>query len=232
MSPAAIPPLNLSVLISGNGSNLRAILNNIDNGTLSAQVIEVISDRADARGLIHAKNAGVPTSVLGYRDAEAASFYNELLNTELLNKVINCRPDLIVLAGFMRILPARFVVQFKNRIINIHPSLLPKFKCLNTHQRALDAGEQKHGASVHWVTEGLDEGPVIEQEEVDIHSGDTAETLRARVLACEHQLYSHVIQQIACDPLFPRARYNIATNNAGSMPLRGAPRLPAIGGAV
>jgi len=189
----ALNPLNLVVLISGNGSNLQAILGHIAAGRLSATVAAVVSDRADAFGLVRARRAGVPAEVVArgdYRDA--AAFY-----AALLRRVEAFAPDLVVLAGFMRVLPERFVGRFAHRMVNIHPSLLPRFKGLNTHQRVLDAGECRHGASVHWVTAELDAGPVILQAEVEVAPGDNAETLGARVLCKEHQIYARAIQWIA-----------------------------------
>ncbi len=196
-SPTGTPrpplPLNLVVLISGNGSNLQAILDNIAGGALSARVVAVISDRAGAFGLTRAARAGVPAVVVARRDyRNLADFHGALLR-----RVAAFEPDLVVLAGFMRILPARFIARFAGRILNIHPSLLPKFKGLNTHQRALDAGELRHGATVHLVTEALDDGPILLQAEVEVAPGDSAETLGKRVLAQEHRIYARAIQTFA-----------------------------------
>ena len=186
-------PLNLAVLISGNGSNLQAILDRIADGALGARVSAVISDRADAFGVVRATRAGVPVAVVACREyPDAAAFH-----AALLRRVESCAPDLVVLAGFMRILPASFVARFDRRIVNIHPSLLPKFKGLNTHQRALDAGERRHGATVHLVTEALDDGPILLQAEVAVAPDDTAETLGARVLREEHRIYARAIQWFA-----------------------------------
>ena len=186
-------PLNLVVLISGSGSNLQAILDNIANGSLSARVSAVISDRHDAFGLTRAAQADVPTVVVARDDHGSISDFH----SALLGQVEFFDPDLVVLAGFMRILPARFVDRFSGRIMNIHPSLLPKFKGLNTHQRALDAGERRHGATVHLVTAELDDGPIIVQAEVEIKPDDNAETLQQRVLQHEHRIYSRAIQEFA-----------------------------------
>ena len=190
---AVADPLNLVVLISGNGSNLQAILDGAASGELPARVAAVISDRADAYGLKRAARAGVPAHVVA-RDAHAG---RDAFEDELLRRVESHAPDLIALAGFMRVLSPHFVGRFPRRILNIHPSLLPKFKGLNTHQRALDAGERRHGASVHFVTAELDGGPVILQSEVEIAPGDDAESLRARVLREEHRLYPRAIRQLA-----------------------------------
>ena len=190
-------PINLVALISGNGSNLQAILDNIDNGRLSATLSAVISDRADAFGLTRAARAGVPAVVVARHDHADSSAGTSAFHEALLRRVESFEPDLVVLAGFMRILPAWFVERFDRKMMNIHPSLLPKFKGLNTHQRALDAGERRHGASVHWVTTELDAGPIILQAGVEVAPGDTAETLRRRVLEQEHRIYSRAIQWFA-----------------------------------
>ena len=184
--------IHLVVLISGDGSNLQAILDNSANGTLQAEVSAVISDRADAFGLKRAAQAGVPTLVVARRDYDHETDFH----AALLRQVESFAPDLVVLAGFMRILPASFVTHFERRIMNIHPSLLPRFKGLDTHQRVLDAGERRHGATVHWVTAELDDGPIIMQEEVEVADHDTAESLRLRVLHEEHRMYSCAIQKI------------------------------------
>ncbi len=185
--------IHLVVLISGDGSNLQAILDNIANGTLRAEVSAVISDRADAFGLVRASRAGVPTFVVARHDYDRMADFHEAL----LRQVESSAPDLVVLGGFMRILPKQFVARFERRIMNIHPSLLPKFKGLDTHQRVLDAGQRRHGATVHWVTAELDDGPIIMQVEVEVADDDTADILRMRVLREEHRIYSRAIQTFA-----------------------------------
>ncbi len=185
--------ISLVVLISGGGSNLQAILDNIARGVLAARVVAVISDSAEAFGLVRAAWAGVPSVIMARRDYACTADFDDAL----LREVESFAPDLVVLAGFMRILPARFVARFAHKIMNIHPSLLPKFKGLNTHQRALDAGERRHGATVHLVTAKLDDGPIILQSQVEIAPSDTAATLGARVLTIEHQIYSRAIQWFA-----------------------------------
>jgi len=190
---APLTPLRLVVMISGRGSNLQAILARIAAGELAATVAAVISDRNDAAGLEHARDAGVPAVVVARADyASTAAFFDALRR-----RVESFAPDLVVLAGFMRILPAAFVARFARRIINIHPSLLPRFKGLDTHRRALEAGAVAHGATVHMVTPELDAGEVIAQAEVAVEPGDTAESLAARVLREEHRLYPRAIQMIA-----------------------------------
>ena len=190
---APLVPLQLVVLISGNGSNLQAILDRIDAGELSARVAAVISDRAEAFGLARARRAGVTAETVARADFDSGAAFFDALR----RRVESFAPDLVALAGFMRILPPAFVAHFDRRLINIHPSLLPRFKGLRTHQRALDAGATVHGATVHWVTAELDAGPVIAQAEVAVQPGDTAETLGARVLEQEHRIYPQAIQWIA-----------------------------------
>ena len=186
-------PLKLVVLISGRGSNLEAILEAIDTGKLPAVVSAVISNRADAPGLAYASERAIDTLVLDAADYPDRDAYDHALQgmIDLFN------PGLVVLAGFMRILSPAFVHHYTGRLINIHPSLLPEFRGLNTHQRAIEAGTAEHGASVHFVTEELDGGPVIAQVRVPVLPGDDADTLAQRVLEQEHRLYVTVIQWIA-----------------------------------
>ena len=183
-------PLQLVILISGRGSNALAILDAIEQNRLSTplQLNAVIADSPidrPAAGLASMQQRGIDTALVD------PSAYSDRAGFEqaLAEVIQGYTLDLIVLAGFMRVLSAKFVEQFSQRIINIHPSLLPKYRGLHTHQRALDAGDQKHGASVHWVTPELDAGPVIAQAEVPIQSGDTANSLAERVLEQEHRLY-------------------------------------------
>ena len=186
-------PIKLVVLISGSGSNLAAIIRNIEDGRLNAQVLAVISNRSDAYGLTIAEQAAIPHYVFRSKDYSDASEFE----TAISNQIDAYKPNLVVLAGFMKVLSAQFVTQFFPTIVNIHPSLLPKFKGLNTHQRALDAGEQEHGATVHIVTPNLDSGPIIAQSHVKVRDNDTAQSLAERVLKTEHELYSDAIARIA-----------------------------------
>lgn len=186
-------PLRLVVLISGNGSNLQAIIDSIAAGELPARIAAVVSNRAGAYGLQRAARAGLPARVVARADFASRADFDDAL----LRCVDSFAPELVALAGFMHILPPKFVAHFARRIINIHPSLLPKFKGLDTHQRALDAGEREHGASVHFVTEELDAGAVIAQSKVTVARGDDAESLRMRVLRAEHQLYPRAIRKLA-----------------------------------
>ncbi len=155
------------VLISGNGSNLQTILDGCAGGKIAGEVVGVISNKADAYGLVRAKEAGVATAILAQQQFVSREEYD----AALLALMADYQPDLVVLAGFMRILSADLVRHFAGRMINIHPSLLPKYQGLHTHQRAIDAGDDEHGASVHFVTEELDGGPVILQARVPSSKG-------------------------------------------------------------
>ncbi|MGL5043991.1 MAG: phosphoribosylglycinamide formyltransferase, partial [Plesiomonas sp.] len=173
---------NIVVLASGNGSNLQAILDACESGRIQGQVTAVISDRADAFALERAQSANIPAEVLRQRDfADRDSF-----DAALAEAVSRYQPDLVVLAGFMRVLNSAFVQQFSGKLLNIHPSLLPKYRGLNTHQRAIDAGDTVHGASIHFVTEQLDGGPIILQAQVPIFEDDTAAEVAQRVQEQEH----------------------------------------------
>ena len=193
MAGAVQQPLPIVVLISGRGSNLEAIIEAIGNGTLPVEIRAVISNRPDAAGITISRRAGLETMVIDHTcHADRASFDAALQTTiDLFN------PGLVVLAGFMRILAPEFVDHYRGRLINIHPSLLPEFPGLNTHQRALDAGKQVTGATVHFVTAETDGGPAFLQVRVAIQENDTAETLAERVLQQEHRLYPEAIRQVA-----------------------------------
>ena len=180
----------LVILISGRGSNMQSIIRAIDAGELNAEIVAVISNRPDAAGLQTAAAAGIDTQMINHRDFDS----REAFDIELARTIDQSQPDFVILAGFMRILTADFVKHFVGKLINIHPSLLPKFKGLHTHQRAIEAGEQEHGASVHFVTAELDDGPVILQAKVPVLADDTPESLAARVLVEEHKLYPDAIQ--------------------------------------
>lgn len=182
-------PFRVAVLISGRGSNLGSILEACASGAVPARVAQVISNRPDAGGLALASAAGVPTAVVDHRQFADRAAFEQALDEQLTTEPA----DLLVLAGFMRVLTAGFVERHCGRLINIHPSLLPDFPGLDTHARALAAGAVAHGASVHFVTAAVDGGPVIAQIRVPVHAGDTPDTLAARVLAGEHRLYPTVI---------------------------------------
>lgn len=190
-SPAS--PLRVVVLISGNGSNLQAIIDKIAADNIPAKVVAVISNNPDAYGLTRARNAGVDVEVIEHTNHDDRQSFDEALK----EKIEHHHADLVVLAGFMRILTDDFVNYYAGRMINIHPSLLPSYQGLNTHQRVLDAGEKVHGASVHFVTPELDGGPVILQAIVPVKENDTAESLAQRVHQVEHVIYPQVIKWFA-----------------------------------
>ncbi len=187
-------------LISGSGSNLQALIDCERHGQLgTATLVGVIANRPDAQGLKRAESAMIPTHVVDHR-----SYADRLAFDRALIDVIDpLKPDLVVLAGFMRILSDHFVEHYKGRLINIHPSLLPKYKGLDTHQRALASGDKTAGATVHWVTQALDSGEIIRQVEVPILPDDTADSLQARVLAAEHTLYPSVVRDLSLGVISP-----------------------------
>lgn len=176
------------ILISGRGSNMRAII----EAKLPYKICGVFSNNPDAEGISHAKHAGIETCVIDHRDYPDRVSYDEALGESI--ETLN--PDLIVLAGFMRILTPGIINRFSNRIINIHPSIIPAFTGLNTHNRALAAGVRVHGCTVHFVTPDLDEGPIIAQAALQIKSDDTPQTLSKRVLALEHKILPKTITWI------------------------------------
>ena len=180
----------LAVLISGTGSNLQAILDAIDAGDLPARVNLVLSNKAGAAGLARAERAGVPAQAIDHRGfPDRASF-----DQAMIERIDAHGADTVVLAGFMRILSPGFVRHYQGRLINIHPSLLPKYPGLNTHARALEAGDREHGCSLHFVTDELDGGPLIAQARFPVAANDTAETLSEKVQAREHRLYPQVLR--------------------------------------
>ena len=188
MTPDAAP-LPVVVLISGRGSNLRAIAEEARAGRLPVEIRAVVSDRANAAGLEWARGAGLRCAVL-----EPTGFPSREAYDEALGKLVaSCDPRLVILAGFMRILGAAFVDRFAGRMLNIHPSLLPRHRGLHTHRRALECGDREHGASVHFVTRELDGGPVVLQARVPVRDEDDEASLAARVLEQEHRIYPHAI---------------------------------------
>jgi phosphoribosylglycinamide formyltransferase-1 len=193
--PAACQPptCKVVVLISGSGSNLQALIDNIAAGANPASIAAVISNRSDAYGLQRAQAAGIATLVLDHK-----AFSDRVAFDQALAAAIDgFEPDLVVLAGFMRILSGDFVRHYQGRLLNIHPSLLPKYKGMHTHQRAIDEGEHEHGCSVHFVTEELDGGPLVVQAVVPILSADTAESLAQRVHVQEHRIYPLAVSWFA-----------------------------------
>jgi len=180
------------VLISGSGSNLQALIDGT-RADVPIRIRAVVSNEPGAFGLERAHRAGIETRVLNHRDYESREAYDAALGA----LIDGFEPDLILLAGFMRILTPAFVARFWGRMLNIHPSLLPKFRGLHTHRRALEAGETVHGASVHFVTAALDSGPVILQARVPVEPGDDPEKLAARVLSREHCIYPQAVRWFA-----------------------------------
>lgn len=208
-------PCRLVILISGSGSNLQAFIDAVARGELHARIAAVISNKADAGGLQRAAQANISTAVIDHKQFASREAFDE----ELRARVESYRPDLVVLAGFMRILTPVFLRPFHGKLINIHPSLLPKYPGLHTHQRALDAQDKEAGATVHFVTEELDGGPAIIQASVPILPGDEAATIATRVLTQEHRIYPLAAQW------FAEGRLKLQNNSA----LLDGSALPATG---
>ena len=186
----------VAILISGRGSNMTALVEAAKAKDYPAEIALVISNRPDAAGLDRARSSGVPTAVVdhtlfgGNREA-----FERALDQELHEQ----RIDLVCLAGFMRLLTPWFVNRWSGRMLNIHPSLLPHFKGLHTHQRALEAGVERHGATVHFVVPEMDAGPIVLQDSIAVHADDTEATLAARVLELEHQIYPRALRAVALE---------------------------------
>lgn len=189
--------IRLAILISGRGTNMESILDACAEENYPATPVLVLSNQPDAQGLRSAAARGVPTHAI---DHKPYGMDREAFERAVDAALEAANVELVALAGFMRILTPWFVQRWSDRLVNIHPSLLPKYTGLNTHQRAIDAGDSEHGCSVHWVTEGVDEGRVIAQARVPVLPTDTAESLRARVLPQEHRLYPQALK-IACQSL-------------------------------
>ena len=183
----------VAVLISGRGSNLAALIAACAAPDFPAQIALVVANRADAAGLAHATRAGIPTQVIPHRDYAARADFDAALDRALQAAGI----ELVCLAGFMRLLGDAFVERWRDRMINIHPSLLPAFRGLDTHARALAAGVRVHGCTVHFVRPAMDDGPIVVQAAVPVLPGDDADKLAARVLAAEHQAYPLALRWIA-----------------------------------
>lgn len=185
--------VRVAILLSGGGSNMVALLDSM-TGDHPARPVLVLSNRSDAGGLAKAAARGVATEVVDHRPyGEDRASYEDALH----KRIMEYSPDIICLAGFMRVLTERFVSRWQGRMINIHPSLLPKYRGLNTHARALEAGDTEAGCTVHEVTAALDDGPLLGQARVPVLADDTPETLAARVLAAEHRLYPTVLRRFA-----------------------------------
>ena len=184
--------LSVVILVSGGGTNLQAFIDAAADGRLDIDILAVISNRADAYGLRRAESAGIDTACVEHQEFRS----REDFDRALADVIDGFGPDLVILAGFMRILSPFFVARFEGRILNIHPSLLPRYPGLNTHQRALDAGDKWHGVTVHYVSAELDGGPPLLQARVPVLDGDDAESLAARVLAVEHSIYPEAVRLI------------------------------------
>lgn len=179
----------LAVLISGSGTNLQAIMDAIDAGWLNAEIVLVLSNRADAGGLKRAAQAGIATQVVDHQ----AYPDRESFDQALVQALDPCQPDTVVLAGFMRVLTPVFVRHFRGKLLNIHPSLLPLYRGLHTHRRALEAGDQEHGCSIHFVSEELDGGPLIAQARIPVSRNETEDSLSTKVREQEHILFPLVL---------------------------------------
>ncbi len=185
--------LDVAILISGQGSNLQALIEACEEPDFPARIVVVISNNPDSYGLQHARKAGLPTAVINHRDFEDRETFENAIDEELKNH----KAKFICLAGFMRILEARFVNRWKDRILNIHPSLLPAFKGLHTQERALEAGVRFTGCTVHIVRPEMDDGPIILQAAVAVDPEDTAENLSEKVLRLEHIIYPEALKLMA-----------------------------------
>jgi phosphoribosylglycinamide formyltransferase 1 len=185
--------LPLTVLISGRGSNMAAIAKACTEGRINASISAVISDQPDAAGLTLARDFGLTTRAVPFHGFSSRSQFEQALAAA----IDESKPRIIALAGFMRVLSAEFVQHYLGRMLNIHPSLLPKYRGLHTHRRVLEAGDREHGASVHFVTAELDGGPIVLQSKVGVRPGDTEATLSARVQATEYIIYPRVLGWLA-----------------------------------
>jgi len=201
---AARPPLPVAILISGSGTNLQALIDAQQRGELHIDIRAVISNRADAFGLERARRVGIATSIVDHTQFASRAEFDSALQTA----IDGSGAQLVILAGFMRILTPHFVQHFAGRLLNIHPSLLPKHRGLRTHEGALAAGDTEHGASVHFVSAELDGGPVIAQVRVPVLAHDTPATLAERVRAQEHVIYPLVVGWFAA------GRLRLANNRA------------------
>lgn len=186
-------PINVVILISGRGSNMQAIIDQTQNGNLPVIIKAVISNRPDAPGLSIANKAGIQTEAVDHKNYSSKTDFEVALST----CIDSHKPDLVVLAGFMRVLSSEFVGKYSQKMINIHPSLLPKFPGLNTHERAISSGATEHGASVHFVTADVDSGPIIIQSTVSVDKSDTPDSLASKVLSEEHRIYPLAVKWFA-----------------------------------
>lgn len=183
----------VAVLISGRGSNLKSLLDACAQPDYPAEIVLVLSNKSDAGGLNYARDAGIDTAVLSHRDYESREAFDAAMHEVLQQHQV----ELVCLAGFMRLLTAGFVEQWNGRMLNIHPSLLPDFKGLDTHRRVLEAGVKETGCTVHFVVAQMDAGPIMMQARVPVLAGDTEDTLAARVLEQEHRIYPQALADVA-----------------------------------
>ena len=183
----------VAILISGRGSNMRALIEAAAAPGYPAEIVLVLANVADAGGLAFAKERGIPTEVVEHRNYPSREAFDEAMDAKLRAAHV----EIVCLAGFMRLLSPAFTEKWRGRMLNIHPSLLPAYKGLHTHKRALEAGEKVHGCTVHFVTPELDDGPVILQAKVPVLPGDTEDALAARVLAQEHKIYPEALRLVA-----------------------------------
>ena len=188
---------SIVVLISGSGSNLQAIIDAIGSGQIHGRISAVLSNKAGVLGLERAEKAGIPQIVINHKDYDDRDSFDAAMQ----EAIDAYNPDLIVLAGFMRILTPGFVRHYQGRMFNIHPSLLPRYKGLNTHQRALDAGDKQHGCTVHFVTEELDGGPLAIQAPIPVLDNDTADSLQQRIHGSEHKIYPLAVEWFCAERL-------------------------------
>ncbi|MDE0955609.1 MAG: phosphoribosylglycinamide formyltransferase [Pseudomonadales bacterium] len=207
----------LVVLISGSGSNLQALIDAIADGTIAATIELVISNKQEAKGLVRANRAGIATQVINHLDYGS----REAFDRELMHAIDDKQPDLIVLAGFMRIFTPELTHRYEGRMLNIHPSLLPLFKGTNTHERALEAEVEQHGASVHFVSSELDGGPIVIQALVPVLSMDSPSVLASRVLVQEHIIYPIAIKWFCEGRL--KLHNNTVLMDGHSLPAQGMP---------
>lgn len=194
MSEPRAEKLRVAVLISGRGSNMVALIDAAKAADYPAAIVLVLSNNPDATGLTYAREAGIVTAVVDHRPFKShRAAFEQAIDAQLQAH----RIDLVCLAGFMRLLTADFVRRWSGRMLNIHPALLPQFKGLHTHRRALDAGVREHGATVHFVVPEMDSGPIVLQGSVPVNDGDTEESLAQRVLEVEHRIYPQALRMVA-----------------------------------
>ena len=186
------------ILISGNGSNLEAVVNACDSGHINGEVVSVISNNPDAYGIVRANKYNINTQIINHKKFESRLKFDDELEKVLT--VIN--PDLIILAGFMRILGEKLINKYANKMINLHPSLLPEYPGLNTHEQVLKNSDKKHGISIHFVTPELDAGPLIAQASIEVRNDETLDRLIQRIHKIEHYLLPEIVREICSDNIY------------------------------